>query len=149
MKKAQIEVIGLAVIVIFLIVAGLFFVKLYLLKPEAESKGVESTMANNLLNALLKTTICEDQNVFDGIKSCYEKSIICNKDACGFTQNKIEEILNLTLIPPWEYKLEIKANNKIIEDFDLGVCRTGIAAAPYSLPSRGVSYDISFKVCKK
>lgn len=148
MKKGQIEVIGLAVIVILIIVGGLFFVRLYIMKPSSQSKDIESTTVNNLLSALLKTTICENNDVFEGIKSCYEKTLVCNQEACKFTQDKVKEILNLTLTQ-YDYKLEIKADNEIISGFSLGSCKTGIAAAPYSIPSKGVSYDISFKICKK
>ena len=148
MKKAQMEIVGLVVIVIIILLALVFFIKFSLSAPSSsQASAVESIEANNLLNALLKTTICEDISVEEGMKECKQKSNICNQEACKFTKEKIQEIMQASLDEKTTYSLKIQADESSL--IEIENCKIGIAASPFSIPSRGVTYSISLKLCPK
>jgi len=147
MKKAQMEVIGLVIIVILILVGVLMFVRFVVLAPQSSQKTtIESLEANNLLSALLKTTICEI-SVLDAIKECQQATTICNQNACTYTEDKIQEIMEASLDVKTDYKIEVLTNNNPL--FNLGSCERGINSAPYSIPSQGVTYTIKLKLCDK
>ena len=148
MKKAQMEVIGLVIIVILVFVGILMFVRFVVLAPETSQKTIESLEANNLLSALLKTTTsCNSLSVLDAIKECQQKTTICNQDACIYTKDKIQDIMQASLDVKTDYKLEVLTNNNPL--FAMGDCEKGIASAPYSIPSKGITYTIKLKLCEK
>lgn len=147
MKKAQMEIIGLVVIVTIVVVAVILFVRFSLLDQQPHtSTSIESVEANNLLNALLKTTICEI-SVQDAIQECNQKIPLCNQEPCSYTSDKIKEILGASIDEKTDYSFEALADNDPLIKVDN--CRTGISAAPFSIPSRGVVYTINLKLCEK
>ncbi|QQG38464.1 MAG: hypothetical protein HYS32_02545 [Candidatus Woesearchaeota archaeon] len=148
MKKAQMEIVGLVVIVLIILLAAIFFVRFALLShSSSKTSSIESIEANNLLNALLRTTICEDLSVEDAIKECKQRSNICNEEACKHTKTKIEEIMEASLDEKTTYSIDIDADE--VPLINIENCKTGITASPFSIPSRGITYSISMKLCAK
>ena len=147
MKKAQTEIIGLVVIVTIIIIAVVLFVRLAILKPASHSPtSVESIEANNMLNALLKTTVC-DISIQEAIQQCSQKINICDQEPRAYTVGKIKEILQVSLDEKTDYSfIALSDNSPLIK---IENCETGISASPFSLPSRGAVYTINFKLCGK
>ncbi len=105
-RKAQMEIMGLAVIMILAVLGLLFVVKFVLMKPETKSElrqsQQESQLAANLINAFLKTTTdCPGKHsVTTLIQDCAQLSprIRCGAlSSCEFVNQTINDILDQTL----------------------------------------------------
>lgn len=150
-KRAQIEMVGLVVIVLLIVMGIIFFLKFSIQNKQSplEKSTIESIEANNLLNALLKATVCDKEkiSVEQAIEQCKQNIEICDQSPCKFTKTKIEEIFKSSLDEKTTYTIEILADNKqliVIEN-----CKSGIASSPYSIPSKGITYTINMKLCSK
>lgn len=108
-KKSQMEIMGLAVVVI-LIVFGMVFMMKYMAtkKPvEYQKEYSQTELASNIINTLLKTTIkdCLELSFADLYKDCAENpnegSIDCSggatPDSCSYSQTQTEYVLSSTL----------------------------------------------------
>ena len=114
MKKAQMEIMGLAVILIILavsIVIALFFI----LKPKTELLEPQETaiQATSLLNALLETnTNLEDVHntttIRDLIKSCYPNEASCQRILKREILDKVFYNKEYSLIIKQEFDQEVK-----------------------------------------
>jgi hypothetical protein len=114
-KKAQMEIMGLAMIIILLALAMLFVVRFVVLRPPEDIKKTFTyeTLAQNTLNTmLLTTTECGDRPVLRLLIDCAEGGFIqCpqSTNSCTYSQDVIEEIITHTL-EEWnkDYYLTIK-----------------------------------------
>ena len=119
-KKSQMEIMGLAMIIILISLAMLFVVSI-LLKPSSDIKKTftHKELASNTVNTLLPTTTgCKDGlSVSDLLIDCAESGVICCssneqgdciKNSCDYAEEVIGEILTNTL-DVWkkEYELTI------------------------------------------
>ena len=70
-KKAQMETMGLVIIVVILAFV-LIFVLQIITKPEQNNLQDQylQLQANNLRNMILKTTLCQDTTIKDEILNC-------------------------------------------------------------------------------
>ncbi len=108
--KSQMEIMGLAIIVILLSVAFLFVVKFVILKEPSEiGKDVrESQLAANFLNTLLETSApdCSGIQLYTLFEDCAERppDIMCgSRTSCEYIQDISYDILQDTL---QEWKVE-------------------------------------------
>ena len=62
MKKGQIEIMGLVIIVILLVFIAIFALS-FMIKPKQESEDILKLKANALRASLLKTNLCGNVNV--------------------------------------------------------------------------------------
>jgi len=79
MKKAQIEIMGLVMIVILLVLIAVFALS-FMLKPKQESNDILKIKANALRSSLLKTSLCGSVTLKDEIENCidgYNECIEC------------------------------------------------------------------------
>lgn len=94
-KKAQMEVLGLAVIVILMSLGMLFIVKFVILDPSTNTKAsyTHTQMASNTLNSLLKTTTpCQGTDVTVLLKDYVTSARIqCENGTSG---EQLEEIFD-------------------------------------------------------
>ena len=104
MKKGQMEVMGM-VLVVALISIGLIFVIQFVILQDHDTgrKGyIESQRAANLLNSMLQTTAldCGDQQIKALLRDCaLTNEITCDngKKSCAYLNDTINVILNNTL----------------------------------------------------
>lgn len=87
-KKGQEEMVGFVIIVIMLIVMGMFF--LFMVKPKQVQR--EDLQADNLLNAILESTI-EGTRIRDMIEDCASGIT----DSCETARPEIRAMLNASL----------------------------------------------------
>ena len=80
MKKGQIEMVGLLVIVVLIVIIALFAFGYMLRKGPSGVNEFNSIKANNLMNALTKTSVCEPGEIMEDIMvACCE-----NRDMCRY-----------------------------------------------------------------
>jgi hypothetical protein len=101
-KRSQMEIMGLAIIVIIIIFGVLL--SLIFFKPQDSSLKTDitdSTLASNTLNVILKTTLdCKDIELKNLLQDCAED--VRNKEYCNSTDKlpcaKVEKIINESIL---------------------------------------------------
>jgi len=105
-KKSQIEIMGMAIVIILVALGILFVLRFVILKQPSELKKSfsQSQIASNTLNTLLKTTTvgCKNTDITELLSDCalYQGGgIFCDdgSTSCQFANKTIKKILNDTL----------------------------------------------------
>ena len=94
MKKGQIEIMGLVIIVILLVLIAIFALS-FIIKPEQENENVLKLKANALRSSLLKTNLCRDITVKDEIENCVDGYHECVD--CTVLKQEIEKMIRSSL----------------------------------------------------
>jgi len=152
MSKAQMEIMGLAIIIILLSLGVLFAVKYIYLSPEKEIKQefIQKNIAQTMLNAILDSDI-ECNNNYISIRNLLidcnkyytgdlsnSGSITCNGEfSCEFVKKKISDILGRTL-EVWKNDYYFEAGVINIKENCEGGKKTGMQI----LPNLGIVLDI-------
>lgn len=136
MKKAQMEIFGL-VIIVLLVSIGMFFVIRFVVFGEEEQtlKGYTQTQsAANFLSALRRTTTgCDSLSIEQLIQTCATNSqrLCDNIPVCDYTENQVQYLLDNTLVA-WgnksfyfktyltSYDVMISITNKNCTEYDAG-----------------------------
>lgn len=115
MKKAQMEILGLAIVVVLILVATIFVVRFLALKTPADyRKGfVSSELASNMLNTFLKTTAgdCSRLTMTELLQDCAQgRGITCSngQDPCRFVELTARNIFEKTF-DRWNMNYEFLA----------------------------------------
>lgn len=112
-KKSQAEIVGLAIIVILITIGLLFFVKFGILdkKDDVKSSFIDSELANNMVDVLLKTTTdCKGSDIGDLLQDCttFERFDCDGMNSCEKLNKTIDIIFGKTL-KKWKKPYEFKA----------------------------------------
>ena len=104
MKKGQMEIMGLVIVLILLTLGVLFVIRFVVLEDDdsIRQQHAESQMAANLLNSMLQTsaTDCNNQQIKSLFRDCaMGNTIECDdgNKSCKFLNKTVEDILNRTL----------------------------------------------------
>ena len=129
-KKSQMEILGLAIVIVLILVATIFIVNFLVLRPATEyRKGfVSSELASNTLNAFLKTAAqgCSQLTMTELLQDCAQGDDICcqncnnnnpadtidDVNSCEFVEITANSILTKTLTQ-WNMKYEFLAYTDI------------------------------------
>lgn len=131
-RKAQMEIMGLLVIIILLSVGMLFTVNYMIHKKPSEVKKTytESQMASNILSAILKTSTpqskidplyCHNVDFTELLQDCAQfESIQCynGQRSCTYAEENIRDMLNKTLArynKPYRFKAW-RVNGRLLFD---------------------------------
>ena len=148
MKKGQLEMIGLVVVIVLLIIGGMFYVTFSVKssdKNEEQNKHIQSITANNLVGAIVKIKVCNNFSIAEGVSLCDKNEQLCNENACEFLKKEINFIVyNVT---DENYLFSVKKGENDL--FNVGNCLYGISSVPYRLDVYSVSYDVVIKLCGK
>ena len=140
MRKSQMELMGIAIVVILLSLVLLFVVRFVILSPSAEvqQEFTESETAANFLNTLLKTTSPECSGVkfstlFQDCAQVYpDGEILCNAQySCEYIRHTLNDLFINTL-EEWNidyyfivYNDPDDPENTMLEDLTFGTECTG------------------------
>ena len=120
MKKAQMEILGLAVVVVIILVAAVFAVRFGFNKPtNYRTDFLSSEIASNMLNTFLKTTAKDcSLTMTEMLRDCAQGNSLCclNCDgsetdrvySCKYAESTASEIFSKTL-DKWNMKYEFLA----------------------------------------
>ncbi len=102
-SKGQLEIFGLAIVVILIALAFLFAVQFFLLRPEADAiqPAKEGALAANFLNSVLGvTTDCYGRSIKELLQDCALSGVLqCHGDtnACLYSEQEIKKMLDSSL----------------------------------------------------
>ena len=145
MKKAQTEMIGIAMIIILLAVIGLVFLY-FALKPDEGFEDLRSNIqVNNLLIAMMKTNLNEcDNSIKDTIVEYYNNcpsGKICRDKDCNYLKTEVEEIIEKSF-EKYEFKVIVDNQDKI----KVGSCIGGLASN-YIIHEDNKDFTVVLKQC--
>lgn len=151
MKKGQLEMVGLAVIVVIMVVIFILFLSLNRGSDSGAITAGESLYANNLLNAIMLYSL-EKGSVSDYIQKCdqYTNSISLDQpkkdEYCGVRIDITNAIKSL-LRTNQKYEMLFSGECGEITDINPGRCENDfITASPYYVRTSGTC-KISLKFC--
>ena len=132
MKKGQIEMVGLVVIVVLIVIIGLFAFGFMLRKGPTSLKEFDSIKANNLMNALVKSK--EDQMI-----AC------CGLDrsACSELNDFIVGEVNQSIDK--NFYFELKRGE--VDCYSYGNCLEGVSSSTVFIRSGNNIYNSRVMLC--
>jgi len=120
LKKSQMEILGLAIVVVIILVATVFFVKFSALKTSANYRGdfISSELASNMLNTLLKTNAreCSQLTITELLQDCAQGvAVTCNdgKTSCEFIESIISDKIFHETLDKWNVRYQFLAYTDI------------------------------------
>jgi hypothetical protein len=143
-KKAQIEILGLAVLVIVLAIILIIALTFNLDDDAGKSDVRTGLIANNLLNALIKQE--GKVNFKNLVFECYNniKNGQNMEIGCNSLNKEINETVPL-MIGNKKYELRFESDTE--EFYKLGSCKRGIESIKYRFKSNGLTFISSIKLC--
>ena len=144
MKRGQSEIIGLVIVVLILIFALIFFVKVRSSDDDNESKLIRFNLrANSALNALMKVHVDNKNQMKDLVQECVDSGD-AGSDECKYANSMLKKFVNDEGFSDDEYRLVVG----IVGGPDLlslgADCRSSISASPFILIGAG---RVDFKIC--
>ena len=110
MKKGQVEIMGLVIVVILLVFISIFALG-FIIKPrENNIDDVLKLKANSLRSSLLKTTLCGNVNVQDEIENCIDNYHECLD--CNVLKDEISKMIERSIEPGENYNLVISIDEQ-------------------------------------
>ena len=103
LKKSQMEILGLAIVVLFIVLIMGFVISFIVMKsPEQHRKSYKNEqLAINTVSAVLETnTDCNDQSIAALLRDCAEYnpgSLYCGIQSCVYAKTTIKSIFEKTL----------------------------------------------------
>ena len=145
MKKEQIEIMGLMIIVILIVIGALLYLRFGILqsKQVTTENKIQNIQAINLINALMNIQICEELTLKETVVKCQNDP---QSDCCQTLNGKINEILDTTT--EFDYDFYITKNEEIILQLpEILVCETGIRSPSFTFTDSGTPYESYFTLC--
>lgn len=151
MKRGQMEMVGLAVIVIILILAFILFLTLNRGQDTSVRTAGDSLYANNLLNAIMLYSL-DEGSVEDYIGECYDATELDDMDKitkyCDETEVEIIKIIDAIKKKNQKYEISFDGDCGSIDNINQNVCGDEfITASPYYIRTKGGSCKIQLRFC--
>jgi len=99
MKKAQMEILGIAIVVVLATLGMLFVVKYSMTSSKTTQSYKTTATAENFLSVLMATsTDCNGLIFSDVLKGCASGTVDCNgEDACDYAKTMMTNLLDASL----------------------------------------------------
>ena len=118
-KKSQMEILGLAIVVVLVLVATIFVVRFLVIKGPTDYRKsfVTSELATNMLSTFLRTSAkdCSQLTMTELMQDCSQsKSITCDngEDSCKFIDSTARKVFSATF-DKWSMQYEFLAYTDI------------------------------------
>lgn len=146
-KKSQMEIMGLALIIVLISLGFLFFVKFSIREadsPNVRKSVTESALASNLISTLLATTAqdCSLFEIKELIHDCASNhQVVCEntQTSCQYLDSFFDQIFADTLVA-WERSYEFDVTN-IPDPYDFnsayGSCSGELESKFFAIPVEG------------
>ncbi|MBL7055545.1 hypothetical protein ISS07_01390 [Candidatus Woesearchaeota archaeon] len=155
MKKAQTEIMGIAIVVILLVVGMTFVIKFMLDRDPIDYKKsfTQAEIASNTLNTFLKTGSrdCNGLTMTELLQDCAQsRGIFCQtgKISCDYVKGTAEEIFGKTLEVTsidYEFSVFMQEDSSI---FTLGeACPGSKKSKTFPLPTSAGTLFVKLDIC--
>jgi len=158
-KKSQLEVLGLAIVVILITLGVLFVIRFIVFKEPTEIRKsyIKTELASNMLNTLIRTdTTCRSKSITELLQDCASNppngSIDCGSDhSCKFLNETIEIITNKTL-RKWnqDYQFDVWLEDGTVLIHTLSdplACQGEKESKPFYLPLQVTTINLKLDLC--
>ena len=156
-KTAQMEILGLAIVIALIFVAIIFIVRLGFEKPTNYRRGfVSSELASNMLNTFLRTSArddCFQLTMTELLQDCAQTQgigITCNNgdDSCKYANSTAKEVFEKTF-DKWNTNYEFLAYTDISRPFiRLGEnCKSDKKSELFPIPISSQTMYVKLDVC--
>jgi len=154
-NKSQMEILGLAIVVVLVLIATAFVVRFVAVsKPADYRKGfVSSELASNMINTFLKTSAsqCSQLSMTELLQDCsQETGLVCanGQDSCQYVSSAASGIFAKTL-GKWNTHYEFAAYTEIDKPFiKLGKpCMVEKKSKVYPVPTRTGTMYVKLDIC--
>jgi hypothetical protein len=153
-RRAQMEIMGLAIIFILVIFGVLFGIRFVITKPDSDlRKGFqESTLAANMLTAIRGTTTdCNDASVEQLLQDCAsEKAISCDGKSSCEKAEQVMEIIFKESLGVWgkNYNFSITGTYDVSQiTFGQGDCSGEKEVKTHPVPTRAGTIVLRLELC--
>ena len=150
-RSAQIEMIGLVIVVILVSIGLLFYVKFGVLKSDSANTDttVENAYVTNLMGSIFNIKICNTSpvQIQEGIVNCFNNEEVCGIDACAYVGQQIKDIIHSVGLKKYNnYSVWVSkgVDNRTV----LNQCnKTGILTYTTIVTPANEHYTAYFRVC--
>ena len=157
-KKGQMEVIGLAVVVILVTFIMLFVVRFVVLQKPQEFKKEfgQIQLATNTIDTILKTTAadCHGLSFTELFQDCTEgESIVCEDDSlsCIYLESELTTIFSNSLDEwnvQYDFIAETHSKRKILDTITGGEgCKGDLKSKRFTIPTSFETLYLIMNVC--
>ena len=122
-KKSQMEILGLAIVVVLILIATIFVVRFIAFAPPANYRNtfVSAELASNTLNTFLRTSAgaCSQLTMTELLQDCAQAaSVTCDngENSCDYAESTAKSIFSKTL-NSWNMSYEFLAYTNINEPY--------------------------------
>ena len=154
-NRSQMEILGLAIVVVLILVATIFVVRFLVIKSPTEyRKGfISAELASNMLSTFLKTAAgdCSQLTMTELLQDCAQaRSINCGngQDSCSYVESTAKHIFESTF-DKWNTKYEFlaytDAHSPLIK---IGKpCRSEKRSKVFPLPINSATMYVKLDIC--
>lgn len=146
MRKGQVEIMGLMIVVVLIIIGGVFYLKYCTTQPvntQAEA-NIRQIQTINAVKALMNLKVCE-VDMKQAIYLCANDMQLCNEDACLYLNKFITEVYDKILEDDYLFVIN-KGESELLS---IGACEFGVSSGPYLIEEQRSKFEITLKVCYK
>lgn len=156
-KKSQTEILGLAIIVVFIAIGMLFVVKFMINQPADDTREefIRSELANNILSSVIDAnTPCRSQDISELLKDCAENNpgdIKCgDMYSCEYAEQETTLMISNFMEAMGHqknYKFRVTLNQDTLILLEHGNC-TIWESANQPLPTYKGNLNVQLLMCK-
>lgn len=147
MKKGQIEIIGLLVVVVLIVVGALLYVKFALLTTDDNSYQRMHSLSidsNNLISGLLNIKVCDgNYKISEAVLACSVNEPVCDQNACEFLKEEIISIFSVLEVE--NYSFYVLEGEEVF--LSIGDCEYGVVTGSYALGGQFRDFIVQLKLC--
>jgi hypothetical protein len=140
MKKGQVEMIGLVIIVFLIVIIGIFIIKLGALKKDNDADIYYSMKVDNLVNAIYQADVGGDTFESLAVSCCDGNTISCEK-----VNDFVDSVLDRVIEESVGFYLK-DSSGFVCSGVAVGDCDEGMGSSSIFLPG---GYEIRANLCRK